>query len=101
MTSTLEHLQALEPDDAANANHINAIRGVALACQIPLHEFLNKIQRFEASLGPFSRAKKLSLSATGRKSQWSLFLSSEVTKLRAVVAAKVMSINLLMGIHIS
>jgi hypothetical protein len=100
LKSVLEHLQALEPD-GANTNHIKAIGVVARAFQIPLQEFLNKIQRFEASLGPFSRSKELSLSAASRKSQWSLFLSGEVTKLRAVVVAKVLSINLLLGIYIS
>lgn len=51
-------------------------------------------------MGPFSRAK-LSLSAAGRKAQWALFLSNEVNKLRAMVAAKVLSLNLLLGIHLS
>ena len=99
LKSTLEHLQALEPD-ASNIGHINSIKCVALACQIPLQQFLDKIQCFEASMGPFSRAK-LSLSAAGRKAQWALFLSNEVNKLRAMVAAKVLSLNLLLGIHLS
>ncbi|KAF2638733.1 alfa-L-rhamnosidase [Massarina eburnea CBS 473.64] len=98
LQTTLEHLLSLEPT-SASISHINAIRGVALACQIPLREFLDRIGKFEKSLGPFARSKWTDLSAGGRKAQWTMFIGDEVTKLRAIVAAKVLSINLLLGLY--
>jgi hypothetical protein len=46
LARTLKHLEALEPSDS-NATHVNAIRGMALACRIPLREFLDRIEKFE------------------------------------------------------
>ena len=50
----LRQLEALEPTDD-NLNHVNAIRDMALACQLPLRDFLTKLEIFEAPLGPFAR----------------------------------------------
>lgn len=98
LKTTLEHLQSLQPT-GSDASHIDAIRGVALACQIPLQDFLQKIAKFEASMGPFSRERRVQFSVFGRKTQWTLFVNSEVAKLRAIIGAKVISINLLLGIQ--
>ncbi|KAF8248008.1 hypothetical protein K440DRAFT_549882 [Wilcoxina mikolae CBS 423.85] len=94
----LIHLAALEPTDE-NANHVNAIRGMALACQLPLREFLTKLEKYEVSLGPF--AARNAISGAGRKTKWAVCMSEEVSKLRAIVAAKVLSINLLLSTHTS
>jgi hypothetical protein len=85
---TLRHLQALEPT-ASNADHVNAVRGMALTCRIPLQEFLVKLQKYEASMGPFALRKRDQLKGVGRKSQWAVFMGDEVAKLRTAVGAKV------------
>ena len=97
---TLRHLQTFEPTQS-NLNHVNAIRGMALTCQIPLQEFLQKIQIYERSLGSFSTSNRGSLKSFGRKSQWAVFMSDEVAKLRTAIGAKVLSINLLLAAHTS
>jgi hypothetical protein len=100
LQTTLERLSQLEPNSLSSEGHINAIRGVALACTIPLQEFLGKIQKFELSMGPFSRSGKLSISAVARKSQYALFFADQVSNLRAIVAGKVISINMLLSMQI-
>lgn len=97
---TLRHLQALQPT-ASNVDHVNAIRGMALTCRIPLQEFLERIQRYETSLGPYSVHRRGCLKSVGRKSQWTVFMSDEVVKLRTAIGAKVLSINLLLATHTS
>lgn len=94
----LTHLEALKPTED-NVNHVNAVRGMALACQMPLREFMVKIKKYEASLGPWS--DRTSLRSVGRKAQWALSFVDEVEKLRALVAAKHISINLLLATHSS
>jgi hypothetical protein len=96
---TLQCLQELEPD-ADNIPNFTSIRAVALACRIPLQQFLDKIQCFEATMGPFSRPGK-SLNSAARKTQWAVFLRSEVDKIRAVVTPKVLNLNLLLYTNIS
>ncbi|KAF2822663.1 hypothetical protein CC86DRAFT_81187 [Ophiobolus disseminans] len=95
---TLKHLEALKPNES-NVAHVNAIRGMALTCRMPLQEFLEKIEKFERTMGTFSIAG--ARSAFGRKSQWAVFMTGEVAKLRTSVGAKVLSINLLLVTHTS
>ena len=38
----LRHLKALEPTED-NIGHVNAIRGTALACRLPLQDFIKKL----------------------------------------------------------
>ncbi|KAF2195524.1 hypothetical protein K469DRAFT_14220 [Zopfia rhizophila CBS 207.26] len=74
---------------------------MALTCQIPLQEFLDKMHKYEVSLGPISAPNRSSTRSIGRKSQWALFMSGKVAKLRTAVGAKVLSINLLLATHTS
>ena len=67
---------------------------MALACQLPLREFLVKLEKFEASLGPFSNSKWYH--GVPKKSRWATSFAEEVEKLRALVAAKTVSITLLL-----
>ncbi|KAL8747168.1 MAG: hypothetical protein Q9190_000932 [Brigantiaea leucoxantha] len=95
---TLSHLEALQPNED-NIHHVNAIRAMAMACKLPLQDFLAKISRYETSLSPF--AARASLGSARRKAQWALSLAEETEKLRAWVAAKHISINLLLAMQTS
>lgn len=94
----LQNLEALEPTDD-NLSHVNAIRGMALACQLPLRDFMTKLEKYETSLGPWER--RSSFQAAGRKARWAVSFATEVEKLRVVVAAKQLSLNLLLATHLS
>jgi hypothetical protein len=72
---------------------------MALVCQLPLRDFLTKLESYESTLGPFGN--KTSFRTAHNKAKWALSMVEEVNKLRAFVAAKVMSINLLFATHTS
>ena len=95
---TLRRLEALEPTED-NSKHVNAIRGMALACQLPLRDFLIKLESFESALGPW--ANQTSFCSRGRKAKWAIEFKAEVEKLRALVVAKQISINLLLTTQVS
>lgn len=50
-------------------------------------------------MGPFAATR--SFRGAGRKAKWALAVTGEVEKLRALIAAKVISINLLLATHSS
>jgi hypothetical protein len=96
LAHVLSHLQALESNDS-NVNHVNAIL-MALACRLPLQDFLVKIQKYEASMGVFAGR---SIKGVGHKAKWAVHIGDEMQKLRAMISAKVLSINLLLATHAS
>lgn len=92
----LNHLQALESDEY-NTARVNALRGMALSVRIPLEEFLAKLRQYEHSMGPF--ASRARLHGASKKAKWAVTVSDEVNRFRAIIVAKTVSINLLIGIH--
>lgn len=51
-------------------------------------------------MGPFASGSS-SLRGTGHKAKWAVFVAEEVKKIRALVSAKTISINLLLSMHTS
>lgn len=98
LQNALSRLAALEPTQS-NLNHVNAIRGMALACRVPLQEFLGKLNKYDASLGAMSKLP--SIKAVARKAKWAIYMEAELKKIRAMVAAKMQCINILLSIHTS
>jgi hypothetical protein len=98
LEAVLQHLEALEPTED-NISHVNAIRGMALACQLPLRDFLSKLEKYETSLSPF--ADRAMFRGAHHKAKWAVLVATEVDKLRNLIAAKVLSINLLLAMHAS
>ena len=97
LQNVLVRLAALEPTES-NVGHVNAIRGMALACQFPLREFLIRIDKYGAALDPFATT---GIVGAGKKAKWAVFVAEDVKKLRALVSAKTISINLLLATHAS
>ena len=98
LENILRHLETLQPTEN-NVTQVNAIRGMALACQLPLRDFMVKLEKYESTLGPF--ADKKSLRAMARKSKWAVLFAEEVERLRAMVAAKNISLSLLLAMNTS
>ena len=98
LESVLRQLEALEPTED-NIGHVNAIRGMALACQLPLRDFLVKLEGYESKLGPFRERR--TFRGMMKQSEWALMFAPEVERLRAMVTAKNISINLLLTMNIS
>ncbi|KAL9124583.1 MAG: hypothetical protein Q9217_006099 [Psora testacea] len=80
--------------------YVDAIRAMAMACKFPLEEFMRKMTRYESSLGPLARRKSLH-TTIGQETKWSVTFAEDVEKLRALVVAKHVSINLPLGMQIS
>ena len=91
----LELLQQLRPA-SGNLSHVNALRGVAITCLLPLREFAGKIEKSYGSISGPSQTRH-HLSRTGRKIQWALFGADEVAEFRALISAKVGNVGLLLG----
>lgn len=70
-----------------------------MACKWPLQDFLLKISTFEDSLGAF--AKYNHFRTGGQSARWSVLFTDEVERIRALVAAKHISINLLLAMKSS
>jgi hypothetical protein len=98
LQNALTRLAALDPT-GSNIDHVNAIRRMALACSLPLQDFLSKIEKCEVAMSPFAKAK--SFRSAGKKAQYAVFMTDEVKMLRAMISGKVISINLLLATHAS
>ena len=90
----LELLETVRPADGS-VSHVNAIRGIALACRTSLLEFAEKIERYEQALG--SGSSKGMFKRGVKKVQWAILGEEEVAKFRGIIAAKVYNIALLLG----
>jgi hypothetical protein len=97
LQNALARLAALEPTES-NISHVNAIRGMALACRLPLQDFLSRVEKYESTMGPMA---PISMRGAGKKAKWAVFMIEEVKRIRAVISAKVISINLLLATHAS
>ncbi|KAF2635384.1 hypothetical protein P280DRAFT_194530 [Massarina eburnea CBS 473.64] len=98
LQDALTRLARLEPTES-NIDHVNAIRRMALACSLPMQDFLSKLERYEGSMSPFTTGK--SIRSVGKKAEYAVFMSEEVKTMRTMISGKVISINLLLATHAS
>ncbi|KAF1975820.1 hypothetical protein BU23DRAFT_457585, partial [Bimuria novae-zelandiae CBS 107.79] len=98
LQDALTRLAALEPTES-NLAHVNAVRRMALACSLPMQDFLSRLEKYETTMSPFQTANKLK--TVGMKTQFALFMSEEIKKMRAMISGKVISINLLLSTYAS
>ena len=71
--------------------------GMVLTCLIPLREFAEKLDNRYSSALSVGSAKN-ALSRSGKKAQWAVSVAGEVLKFRAIIAAKVVTISILLGV---
>ena len=99
----LRHLQVIleELSDTSvgafgSLNHINAIKGMALAVQVPLQAFLKSMDKFRSTLGHTRPGRNWR--QAGRQVQWSVTMQEEVRKLRATLTMKIATLSLLLAL---
>lgn len=90
----LKQLYTIRPG-VHELKRLDAIRAYAATCQKPLEEFLDKIQKFNKSLGTWN-AGRHRVHALGRGLQWSFAWKDEVKSLRSKLTSKVSTILLLL-----
>ena len=88
---SLEHIKIAQHGQ----RKLDGIRALALACQLPLQEFLNKIEKFEDSLGSWNTNNR-SFSAITQRLRWSAKYKGEAKALRARLAPNLATITVLL-----
>ena len=78
--------------------HVNAVRGMALACQVPLTAFLRKIEFYKPLLTQDGGGLVKFMKDKGRQVKLALTMEDEVKTFRAVIMGKVAVITLLMSL---
>lgn len=97
MKSTLSHVLQIQPQSPDETASIEQIRAIALHCQQPLLDFMEKLRRREPSLGHFKTAS--TLATVGARLHWSLVSRADVDDLRRVLLSQMLALNVLLGTH--
>ena len=92
----LSHLDKLQLRDSPSTT-LDSIKYAALSCRRPLEDFLRKIQKYDRSLGVWSKRSQWK-SATG-KLQWAYGHKEEIQKLQSYLNIHIGTINLLLAEH--
>ena len=82
-----------------STNHFELIRACCSACQEPLQKFLDKISKFEPSLGVWATDGK-AMKGVGRKIQWKVAYEEDVRELRAILMAYTVRILLCQNLQL-
>ena len=94
LQSILTNLGTLHFKERAGTSPALRLTNLISTCQRPLKDFLEHIARYQASLD-VSTHRNL-LHTVPRKAQWGVFMGEEIPKLRSVVAAKILQLQLVL-----
>ena len=83
-----------------DAGQLNAIKGMALTCKVPLQELLAKIEKFRILGNENLVGIKMRLAGQATRVRWGIQMKEELEKFRAVIMAKVISINMLLQLNL-
>jgi hypothetical protein len=95
----LEQLNCGAWDHGGDAGHLNAVKGMALTCKVPLQDFLARVEKYKVLQTEDLSGFRAMVGRGGRKVQWATKMKDEVEKFRALIVAKVVAINLLIQLH--
>ena len=84
--------KALKHVDRLKGATADSIKCAALMCRYPLEDFLNKVRRFDKSLGVGSISN--SVKSIGRKLQWGFVKKDEIARLRDYLSLHIGSLNM-------
>ena len=92
----LSYLDKLQSSDACSTS-IDSIKYAALSCRRPLQQFLDKIKKYDNTLGVWSKAGTVRSAAD--KLKWAYTQKDEVRKLQTYLNVHVATINILLAEH--
>jgi hypothetical protein len=72
---------------------------MALTCQVPLRTFLGKIQKYNIIRDQTSKGFTATIKRSGRSVDWAIMMQDDVNNLRELIAAKLVTINILLNLH--
>jgi hypothetical protein len=87
-------------DNGVDTGHLNAVKGLALTCKVHLEDFLTKINSFKNLGSGEVSGIKAKIGVGAAKVRWAVQMKAGVEKFRAVIMAKVVSINLLLQLEV-
>ena len=96
LQKALVHLDRLQPQ--SESRNVDSIKYAALSCKRPLEEFLAKLRRYEASLGPRATAGS-SWKAPIDKVRFMATQSDEIRKMQSYLSVHVGTLNILLAEH--
>jgi DNA-binding XRE family transcriptional regulator len=85
-------------DGNSDAGHTNAVKGMALTCQVPLRAFLDKIKKYHVINDQEKKGIKLHVTSGVRKVEWAVKMKEEVARFRAVILSKIVTLSLLLAL---
>ncbi|KAH8661518.1 hypothetical protein BGZ60DRAFT_517255 [Tricladium varicosporioides] len=104
----LQHLEILLDqlnrgswDHGGDPGHLNAVKGMALACKVPLEDFLIKFRRYKIFTNRQSLSCKGRISMEARKMEWAANMKEDIAKFRAIIVSKIVAINLLLQLSMT
>lgn len=80
----LEHVNGGTWNHGGDAGHLNAVKGMALTCKIPLQGFLAKIEKYKVMQREDLSGFRASLRRGGREVEWVVRMRDEVEKFRTL-----------------
>ena len=98
LKTALSRLYDVEPGQHG-LKHLESIRAAATACQRTLEAFLDRISKFDKTLGSWD-AKEKRFRGIGRRIQFSVAFEKEVKELRTTLAGHVSTIMVLLATQI-
>lgn len=93
----LEQLKDGVWGDGGEVGYVNAVRAMALTVQTPLRDFLLKIEEYRC-MATGARGVKMRFASNARKLQWAVTMHEDVSRLRAVIATKLLNMSLLLAL---
>ena len=95
----LNHLVEGHWGQECDVGCVNAVRGVAISCQVPLERYLKRLETFAADM---KRSGDLHyvLSRNATKAQWALFIKDETVNFRSTLTSRIVLLSLLIAIPI-
>ncbi|KAH7399797.1 hypothetical protein BKA64DRAFT_707484 [Cadophora sp. MPI-SDFR-AT-0126] len=92
----LEHVDNLHARRIAPSSKLIELKSIALACQIPLEQFILKVNKYDKSLGSHPASHGRIIQNTTRKIQW-LGMKDDVNKLQHYLNTHIGTINILLA----
>jgi len=94
LSKTIEHLNRLGNRGGKTQDILDSIKFSAMSCRTPLESFLNKIRKYDSTLGEGQPVKRIK--TTARKIQFQFSTKDECQKLQNYLNLHVCSINTLL-----
>ncbi|KAI9712012.1 MAG: hypothetical protein M1820_001720 [Bogoriella megaspora] len=96
LRNALSDILELQAVDAIERTHLDRIQNLASHCHQPLHNFIQKLEKDDGSLG-YARTSG-SLKTVKARFRWSMVTNKEVIELRSALLAELIAISDILGI---